>query len=197
MAHRFSGDPEILRSERRRRILPTDALEREVISRLKFRENAVDYGAGTGYFTEILAGHFRRVYAVEAESKMAEILWEEMEKRGIKNVGIIISDTPPDFDFQIDFILFSNVLHEVESPEKFMEWSRVARAVCIIDWKKIETEFGPPVDERIDLKTMMDLAKKNFRYVESPDIYPIHYTLVCYNEEDALKKADNESKNST
>ena len=197
MPHRFSADPEILRSERRKKMLPTEVFEKEVISRLRFKENAVDYGAGTGYFTDVLAGHFRRVYAIEAEQKMAEILREELEKRGIENVGIIVSDTPVDFDFRIDFILFSNVLHEVNSPEEFLEWSRIAKAVCVIEWKKIETEFGPPVDERIDVKEMMEIAEKHFRFVELLDIYPFHYTLVCYNEDNALKKANDEAQNST
>ncbi len=189
MGKRFSGDPEILRSEKRRKILPTDVFERRVIEGLRFKENAVDYGAGTGYFTEILAKHFRRVYAVEAEKSMALMLNEEMKKRGIDNVGIIISETPPDLDFQIDFILFSNVLHEVDDIDLFLDWSTNARVVCIIDWMKIETEFGPPLDERIDEREMIGAVERRFRYVKSLKLYPYHYVLVCYNEKDAVNQS--------
>ena len=197
MPHRFSADPEILRSEKRKKILSTNVFENEVLSKLVYRDNAIDYGAGTGYFTEILARYFRRVYAVEAEKKMIQILKEEIDKKGIKNVGIILSDKPLDFDFEIDFILFSDVLHEVDDLEMFLEWSRSSKVVCIIEWKKIPTDFGPPLEERIGMEEMIDKVVKYFKHVVQLDIYPFHYTLVCYNQEDALKQTYDESKNST
>lgn len=190
MRHRFSGKPEELWSERRRQIMPTDVFEREVISRVGRRNIAVDYGAGSGYFTVVLAKHFRRVYAVDAERRMVEALRKEMDERGIGNVGIILSDEPVDFDFKIDFILFSNVLHEVDEPEKLVEWSRIAEFVCVIEWKKVETEFGPPLDERIGEEEMRKLLEKHFSSVTSLDIYPYHYVLICHNQEDCLDKSD-------
>ncbi|AKG91125.1 Methyltransferase domain [Geoglobus ahangari] len=191
MGHRFSGRPEELWSERRRQIMPTDVFEREVISRVRGRRGtAVDYGAGSGYFTEVLARHFRRVYAIDAEWKMVEALRAEMEKRGIANVGAILSDRPVDFDFPVDFILFSNVLHEVDEPEELVEWSRIARFVCVIDWKKVETDFGPLLDERIGEEEMRELLEKHFSSVVSLDIYPYHYVLICHNEEDGLDETD-------
>ena len=195
MPHRFSADPEILRSDKRKRILPTDVFEEKVLFRLVCRENAVDYGAGTGYFTECLAKYFKRVYAIEAEKRMISILKDEMDKKRIENVGIIFSDIPVNFDFEIDFILFSSVLHEVDDVDGFLEWSKHSKVVCIIEWKKIQTEFGPPLEERIDVGEMVEKAAKNFRYIERLDIYPFHYTLVCYNQENALEKSYDESKN--
>ncbi len=195
MPHRFSGDPETLRSEKRKQILPADVLEREVLERLRYRETAIDYGAGTGYFTEVLARHFRRVYAIEAEWKMVDILKREMEQRGINNVGIILSDMPVSFDFDVDFILFSNVLHEVARPEEFAEWSSISKVVCVIDWKKTESGFGPPLSERIDESEMVNMFSRHFSHVISLDVYPHHYMLICYNEEDCLNKSDDESEN--
>ncbi len=195
MPHIFSGDPEVLRSERRKKILPVDVFERDVLSRLNYRNNAVDYGAGTGYFTEVMARHFRRVYAIETQDSMISILKEEMEEKGIKNVGIVISDKPPDLDFDIDFVLFSNVLHEVDDFTRFIEWSRISRVACIIEWKKIQTDFGPPIEERISYEEMERIVKEKFRFVMPLDIFPLHYTLLCYNESDALKKPDDESEN--
>ncbi len=197
MRHRFSGKPEELLSDRRRRIIPTDVFDREVISRVGKGDTAVDYGAGSGYFTEVLARHFRRVYAIDAEWRMVEALRKEMDKRGIDNVGIILSDGPVDLDFQVDFILFSNVLHEVDEPERLVEWSRIARFVCVIDWKKVETEFGPPVDERIGEEEMKDLLGKHFSSVTSLNIYPYHYVLICHNEEQRLDESDDESEDCT
>ncbi|MBE8539273.1 methyltransferase domain-containing protein [Geoglobus acetivorans] len=190
MPHRFSGKPEDLKSEKRKKILPVDVFEREVIRRVQSRENAVDYGAGPGYFTIPLAKHFKRVYAVEANREMIEALRGELEMLKIKNVGIILSETPHEFDFPVDFVLFSNVLHEVDDWKGFLKWASKAKVVCIIEWKKIEMDYGPPVEERIDEKEMENALRENFRFTERLPIYSHHYTLMGYNEKDALNKPD-------
>ncbi|MET1124192.1 MAG: methyltransferase domain-containing protein, partial [Archaeoglobaceae archaeon] len=83
---RFHGKPDDLKSERRKKILPVDVFEREVLGRLKFRRSAIDYGAGVGYFTLPLAKNFEEVYAVEANEEMAELLREELLKAYVNNV---------------------------------------------------------------------------------------------------------------
>ncbi|AIY89794.1 class I SAM-dependent methyltransferase [Geoglobus acetivorans] len=190
MPHRYSGKPEALKSEKRRRILPVDVFEKEVIGKVRCRENAVDYGAGPGYFTIPLAKHFKRVYAIDANIEMVEALRSELERLKIKNVGIVLSERLPEFDFPVDFVLFSNVLHEVDDWRGFLEWASKAKVVCVIEWKKIEMDYGPPVEERIDENEMEKALRENFRFVEKLPIYAHHYTLMGYNEKDALNEPD-------
>ena len=94
----------------------------------------------------------------------------------------------------MDFILFSNVLHEVDEPERFVEWSRNARVVAIIEWKKIPTGFGPPFEERMGVEEMLKIAERNFRFVKCLDVYPFHYTLICYHENDALNETNDKAE---
>jgi len=181
----FSGDPEVLRSERRKKIMPVESFEKEVLLKLKFRDSAVDYGAGIGYFTIPLSKHFKKVYAVELNREMIEKLQKELENEGIKNVEIIESNKPPDLK-NIDFVLFSNVLHEVDDYNIFLDWAKNFKITCVIDWEKVETEFGPPLEHRIPKDEMKKAMEKHFKFVKEVNIYPFHYVFIGYNDESFL-----------
>ncbi len=171
MPHRF--DPKnwhILESEWRRKILPVEPLIKKVME-LPRREVAFDVGAGTGYFTVHLAKLFKVVYAVEASEEMARIL----AGKGLKNVGIIVSEEPIDVDFEIDFVLFADSLHEIDDVEGYLNWACRAKAIAVIDWK-MDCDFGPPKRDRLDEGYVRDLLERCFD-VESLDVYECHFFL--------------------
>ena len=62
----------------------------------------------------------------------------------------------------VDLVLFANLLHEVEDRKAFFqEVRRISKPTAYIvdvDWKKIKTEHGPPLKERLS----EDEAKKFF-----------------------------------
>jgi len=186
--HVFTGRPEDLKSEARKKILPVEFFKKEVLSKLSQKNIAIDYGAGAGYFTIPLAREFKKVYAVEANNEMAAYLEKELEITGLKYVEIIISNTPPDLhEIELDFILFSNVLHEVKNYQNFLAWAACSKVVCVIEWNKSETEFGPPQWNRIDLEEMSVALKKHFSFIKKLDIYRHHYVLIGYNDEGVWK----------
>ncbi len=172
MPHRF--DPkhwQILESEWRRKILPVEPLLRKVEG-LRRRDVAFDIGAGTGYFTVHLARIFKRVYAVEVSVEMAKIL----ASKGLKNVGVIISDRPPEIDFEVDFVLFADSLHEIDCREEYIDWCCAhSYSVAVIDWK-MECEFGPPREDRLDVEYVKKLLSRCFQ-VEDVDAYDCHFFL--------------------
>ena len=173
-----SKNAEILISKEREKIQPVKPFEEVLATRVEKKETAVDFGAGIGYFTTVLAKHFRRVFAIEAQEEMAEKLRKRLSELGIKNVGIIVASEPIDFDFEVDFILFANVLHEIDNWKAFVEWSRIAKYVAVIDWKK-DASFGPPLGERIDEKEMEAVLNKHFSKVEKVNVYRYHYFFLC------------------
>jgi len=181
MPHRF--DPkhwQILESDWRRKILPVEPLIERVRS-LPRREVAFDIGAGTGYFTVHLAKIFKRVYAVDVSMEMARIL----ASKGLKNVGIIISERPPEIDFDVDFVLFADSLHEIDCREEYAKWCcERAEYVAVIDWKK-DCEFGPPKEERID----EEYARRLFECFdfESIDVYECHFFLFGQSSKNSKK----------
>ncbi len=159
----------------RKRILPVDPLV-ERIKKLERRDVAFDIGAGTGYFTVHLAKLFKKVYAVEKEFERAK----EISKKGLKNVGVIVTDKPPDIDFEVDFVLFADSLHEIEDKEGYAEWvEKHAKAFAVIDWKKEACQnFGPPIGKRLDLDYVVGLFK-GFR-VEVINVYECHFFVFGY-----------------
>lgn len=149
---------QMLDSEWRKKYFPPEKVM-EFISSLGMKKNvAFDIGSGTGYLTIPLARMFKKVYAVEANEEMAEILRKRLEDEKILNVGIIISPTPPDVDFKINLALFSNVLHELEKPEEYLSWASRSDYVVVAEWKKEEAEFGPPLNERISLEELLEMS---------------------------------------
>lgn len=177
MPHRFDpSKAHILDSEERRRIFPPEKIV-EILMDLDIQRNvAVDVGAGTGYLTIPLSGMFKRVYAIEISEEIAEILRKNLEKEGIKNVGIIITEKPPEFDFEVNLILFSNVLHEMENPQKYLCWSKRGDYVLIAEWKKIKTEMGPPLEDRISIDEILKMC--DFEVILLNESLPYHYIAV-------------------
>jgi len=162
MKHRFDPNKaHVLDSEWRRKIFPPEKVIGFIESLRPKKNVAFDIGAGTGYLTIPLARVFKKVYAVEISEEMARILRRRVEEEGLPNVGIIISESPPDLNFKIDVVLFSNVLHEMDNPEEYLEWASRADYVVIAEWKKEDMEFGPPVEERLSLEDIKRLSKLN------------------------------------
>ncbi len=179
MKHVFDPEKaEILESEQRKRIESVEVVIERVKS-LKERNVAVEIGAGTGYYTLSLSKIFKKVYAIDLSFKMAEKLSKKLSESGIKNVGIIVADKPPALDFPINLILFANVLHEIEDPQRYLEWAKKGDYILIVDWKKMKMNFGPPFEERLDEKEVLKMLKSlNFKVLELDTIsLPYHYVI--------------------
>ena len=161
----------LLESEEYRKILPVEPFI-ETISEIEVRGDvAVDVGAGTGHFTIPLAKNFKKVYAVEISMEMAEYLHKKAHGMGVTNIGVIVTERPP--ELRADFVLFANVLHEMEKPEEYLEWaSKISSVVAVIDWKE-NAPFGPPAGERIDEEKMVEMLGKWFD-VERKNVYRYH-----------------------
>ena len=177
MPHKFDpSKAHILESERRKEIFPPEKIV-EIVKGLDVKKNvAVDVGAGTGYLTIPLSKIFKKVYAIEISREMAEILWKNLESKGIKNVGVIVTDKPPELDFEVNVVVFSNVLHEMENPKEYLRWSKRADYVLVAEWKKIETKWGPPLEERISLEEILRIC--DFKVVKFDESLPYHYIAV-------------------
>jgi len=181
MPHIFNpANKHELESDRRREIQPPNPLIK-FISEIpdEMRQIAIDVGAGTGYFTVHLAKLFKKVYAIEINFEMAEYLIKKAHNSGLMNIGVIVSDKPPEFDFNVDFVLFANVLHELNDLQSYIHWAASkSRIVAVIDWKKVETPFGPPLDDRIPEKDVISMLEKEGLRVEEIDAYRYHYFIV-------------------
>jgi SAM-dependent methyltransferase len=168
--HRLK-DLSILESEGRKKILPVEPLLKR-LERLETKNVAFDIGAGTGYFTIPLARIFKKVYAVDVNPKAIEII----SKKGAKNVGAILSEKPPEIDFDIDFVLFADSLHEIEDRKGYANWVKErSKSFAVIDWRRDAcTNFGPPLKHRIEIDEVFELFGDVFD-LESIDVYECHF----------------------
>jgi ubiquinone/menaquinone biosynthesis C-methylase UbiE len=93
---------------------------------LKPGMNVADIGAGTGYISWRMAqkvGAEGRVYAVDIQQEMLEMLAKQMEKRGVKNVEGVLG-TIQHANLQpnsIDLVIMVDVYHEFSHPHEMME----------------------------------------------------------------------------
>ncbi len=173
--HRFNPDHHrVLDSEWRRKAFPAEDVVEFALSTGVKRRAAADVGAGTGYLTVPLARAFRKVYAIEANPRMAEILRKRIEEEKLENVEVILSERPPEIgDF--DLAVFSSVLHEMERPGEYLRWAGRA-FVLVAEWKKEPTSFGPPLHERLSPEDILRLAK-GFELVKYREL-PHHYLMI-------------------
>jgi len=84
----------------------------------------------------------------------------------------------------VDIVLFANVLHEVEDRTVFFqEVRRISKPtadIVNVDWKKIKTEHGPPMKERLSEEEAKQVLLENgFGVIKQTDAGPYHYELIC------------------
>lgn len=82
-----------------------------------------DIGAGTGYFTFRIAPQVARVYAVDVQPEMLDIMESIQSARSINNVNRILGqpDNPKLPSDSIDLALMVDAYHEFDFPQEMMQ----------------------------------------------------------------------------
>jgi 2-polyprenyl-3-methyl-5-hydroxy-6-metoxy-1,4-benzoquinol methylase len=127
-------------------------------------KKVMDLGAGTGYFSFRMAGKGADVIAADADERFIEYLDKKIEKKsGL--AGKVTSrkttyDDPSLSSGEIDVFFTCNVYHHIENRvdyfKKVWEGTKPGGKIVIVDFRKEETEHGPPVDMRISSKQIID-----------------------------------------
>lgn len=92
---------------------------------------AADIGAGSGYMTLRMAklvGATGRIYAVDIQPRMLELLRQNMAKQKIANVEPVLGgiDDPKLPPASVDLVLLVDVYHEFSEPQKMLRHIREA-----------------------------------------------------------------------
>jgi ubiquinone/menaquinone biosynthesis C-methylase UbiE len=119
----WEGAPWLERSDRTQQERP-DLLLRELA--LKPGMTVADVGAGTGFYTWQIAqqvGAGGRVYAVDVQPEMIDLLNKQMQQRGVKNVISLLGKerdtTLP--AATIDLAIMVDVYHELAYPSEVLD----------------------------------------------------------------------------
>ncbi len=167
------------RPERRKAIPPADIIQRMHLSR---KDVLVDVGAGIGYFSIPFSSRVKEVIAVDSEPKMLRVLEDRASRRRKYNIRPVLGDALylPFDDCSVDRVFLAFVYHELTlSALALEECSRVLAPkgrLTVVEFQKLETPFGPPIQERKPPEHVESRARKRF-WMEALYSEAVYYQL--------------------
>ena len=151
----------------------------EVITALSLRPDEViaDIGAGNGYFAERFARHAAKVYAVDIEPKLLEMI-----KGGKIERITALPDDPKLPPSSVDTVFLCNVTHHIGNRGPY--WAKVAAAlkpggrIVILEFHKKPLPVGPGPGMKIDQPDLVnELAAAGFGVSREHGFLPYQYFL--------------------
>ena len=183
------------RREREKEEAPT-----KLMDALPVREGdaVADIGAGTGFFTFRLSdrvGPKGKVYAVEIQQEMLDIIAKRMKARDVKNIELVLgTETDPKLPANaLDLILMVDVYHEFSYPFEMTENMVLAlkpggRLVFVeyrLEDPQVPIKLVHKMTERQVLKEM---GPHPLRWVKTSEILPRQHIIVFEKKDEASDK---------
>lgn len=154
----YHGAPWLLRPEREQEENPQALLE---ALHLEPGQTVADIGCGNGFYTLQMAekvGPEGRVYAVDIQPEMLELLGERARAAGVTNIVPVLS-SPADPKLpagELDLILLVDVYHEFAYPERMLAGMRAA----LNDGGVVALAEYRMEDPRIPIKLLHKMSKR-------------------------------------
>jgi ubiquinone/menaquinone biosynthesis C-methylase UbiE len=174
------------RSERESEENPTKAIRALDI---KPGMTVCDLGAGSGYYTvrmSRLVGPTGKVYAVDIQAKMLELLTRRLKSDGITNViPVLSSDDDPKLPPKSqDLILLVDVYHEIGRPQIMLRRLREALKddgrLVLLEFRKEDPNVPIRLEHKMSVaEVKMELEPEGFRVDKVLDVLPWQHILVC------------------
>jgi ubiquinone/menaquinone biosynthesis C-methylase UbiE len=155
---RFHGQPDRLRAPERIARLDLDQVVALSIEDLA-SPRMLDVGTGTGIFAEAFAARGLDVVGIDASDEMVELARRLVPAARFEQAPAE-AITYGDGAFDVAFL--GLVLHETDDPvQALCEAQRVStRRVVILEWPYEEDGHGPPLEHRLTVDRVRDLARQ-------------------------------------
>ncbi len=153
--------------------------------------HAADFGAGSGFYSMLLAkivGPSGRVYAIDVQKDMLERLKKTASKEGILNIEVIWGDVEKIGGSKlregaVDRAIASNVLFQIDDKKNFViELKRILKPggkVLVVDWTDSFGGMGPAPEAVITAKTAEEMfEKEGFKLEKEISAGEHHYGLI-------------------
>jgi len=166
----------------------------EILGKVEIKPDfvAADLGCGSGFFTVPLSRKVKKVYGIDVQKEMLEFLEQKIRRLKIKNIVPLLSgeNEIPLENGSVDLLVSVNTLHEFGDRKRMIEeMRRVLRhggKALIVDFKKADTDFGPPVAIRVSKRRAIGLfEREGFKLLRREDLL-YHYLLVFSNRNAGL-----------
>ena len=152
--HTFDADRAASLEDAGRRYSVLSAEELRWALDLSPEDTVVDLGSGTGFYTDDVAPHAGKVYAVDLQPEMQEFYRQKGVAGNVELVTAPVDEMPLDTD-SVDTAFSTMTYHEFASDAAVAEIRRVLRPggrLVVADWAaEGEGERGPPLAERYSL----------------------------------------------
>ncbi len=150
----------------------------------------IDIGAGTGYFSTKLAAAGAAVIAADIDQRFLDYIEERKAKEGIPTHAIELRKVPADDPLlkaeEVDKALVVNTYHHIEDRvnyfKKVKDGLKEQGELIIVDFKKQEDSFGPPIEMRIASNDVAaELREAGYRRIRiNRKILPHQYYVAAY-----------------
>lgn len=152
---------------------------------LKSTDVVADIGAGTGYFTFRMAPKVAKVYAVDVQPEMIEILQTIQKERSISNVEPVLgTETNPHLPpNSLDWAILVDAYHEFAYPREIMMALQTALKpggrVVLLEYKG-ENPLVPikKLHKMTQTQVRAELSAIGYRFIENKRILPQQHLLI-------------------
>jgi len=184
MAYKFAAEKaEKLESEDRyERLQPVRRLRQAGMAP---GQQVLDVGTGTGFYTRAAADIVGEQGKVVGTDILPEMLEKARSMGAPENVSFQQAgeSTFPVGDGVMDWVIMTNLFHELEEPDKFIgEIRRVLRPggrVYYTDWIPQEEDDGPPKEHRLDKSVAEEVFGRHGLHVRRDGtVGPSHYEII-------------------
>jgi len=168
----------------------------KILELLKLKPDyvAADLGCGSGFFAVPLSRRVKKVYGIDFQKEMLEFLEQKIQEQNIGNIEPLLSkeNEIPLQNESVDLLLSVNTLHEFHDKNRIIkEIRRVLKPegqVAMIDFKKEDTLFGPPVSIRVSKEQASRFFEKQGLTVLKTHELKYHYLIVFRKEQAAERE---------
>jgi SAM-dependent methyltransferase len=144
-----------------------------------------DIGAGAGYITWRLAERAAKVYAVDIQPKMLELLRRNMDARKIANVTTVLGavDDPKLPRGTVDLVLMVDVYHEFSEPQAMLrhirESLRSGGRVVLVEYRGEDPAVPIRPEHKMTVaQVKAELEPEGFRLDRVSEVLPRQHILI-------------------
>lgn len=179
------GAPWLERPEREKEEAPSKA-----IAALKIQQGqtVADIGAGSGYYSVLLAGAVGgtgRVYATDIQPEMLALIKKKLDALPIPQIQLVLGTTTESRlpDASVDLALMVDVYHELSEPQAFLRSLRRALKpggrLVLIEFRKEDRRVPIREEHKMTVReARTELEAEGYKFAELIDVLPWQHILV-------------------